>query len=132
MAPAVKRRPRRRAPRLARRDKPVTIQPQTAHILTPPPLQLRPRQLLGFGQPGGLLRRRQLRLGQLAAVDDDEVVGRPLAQLRGALRPRADAGRINGRLEALRRNALGFRNLTHYRWRSLLHSGALHSLVNAL
>ena len=39
---------------------------------------------------------------------------------------------INGRLEALRRNALGFRNLTHYRWRSLLHSGALHTLVNAL
>ena len=39
---------------------------------------------------------------------------------------------INGRLEALRRNALGFRNHTHYRWRSLLHSGALHSLVNAL
>ncbi len=27
---------------------------------------------------------------------------------------------INGRLEALRRNALGFRNLTHYRLRSLL------------
>lgn len=39
---------------------------------------------------------------------------------------------INGRLESLRRNALGFRNLVHYRWRSLLHSGALHSLVNAL
>ena len=39
---------------------------------------------------------------------------------------------INGRLEALRRNALGFRNLTHYRWRSPLHSGALHSLVSAL
>jgi transposase len=39
---------------------------------------------------------------------------------------------INGRLEALRRNALGFRNLTHYRWRSLLHSGVLHSLVSAL
>jgi transposase len=39
---------------------------------------------------------------------------------------------INGRLEALRRNALGFRNLTHYRIRSLLHSGALHPLVNAL
>jgi len=38
----------------------------------------------------------------------------------------------NGRLEALRRNALGFRNLTHYRIRSLLHSGALHALVNAL
>jgi transposase len=39
---------------------------------------------------------------------------------------------INGRLEALRRNALGFRNLTNYRLRSLLHSGALHALVNAL
>lgn len=39
---------------------------------------------------------------------------------------------INGRLESLRRNALGFRNLTHYRLRSLLHSGALHQLVNAL
>ena len=32
---------------------------------------------------------------------------------------------INGRLEALRRNALGFRNLTHYRIRSLLHCGNL-------
>ena len=39
---------------------------------------------------------------------------------------------INGRLEALRRNALGFRNPTNYRLRSLLHSGALHQLVNAL
>jgi transposase len=39
---------------------------------------------------------------------------------------------INGRPEALRRSALGFRNLTHYRIRSLLHSGALHALVNAL
>jgi Transposase len=39
---------------------------------------------------------------------------------------------ISGRLEALRRNALGFRNLTLHRWRSLLHSGALHQLVNAL
>jgi len=37
-----------------------------------------------------------------------------------------------GCLKALPRNALGFRNFTHYRWRSLLHSGALHSLVNAL
>jgi Transposase len=36
---------------------------------------------------------------------------------------------INGRVEALRRNAPGFRNLTHYRWRSLPHGGALHSLV---
>ena len=39
---------------------------------------------------------------------------------------------INGRLEALRRNALGFRNLTHYRIRSLLHCGNLAQLINAL
>jgi transposase len=32
---------------------------------------------------------------------------------------------INGRLEALRRNALVFRNLINYRIRSLLHSGGL-------
>ena len=32
---------------------------------------------------------------------------------------------INGRLDALRRNALGFRNLVNYRIRSLLHCGAL-------
>lgn len=32
---------------------------------------------------------------------------------------------INGRLEALRRKALGFRNLINYRIRSLLHCGAL-------
>lgn len=32
---------------------------------------------------------------------------------------------INGRLEALRRNALGFRNLINYRIRALLHSGHL-------
>jgi hypothetical protein len=37
-----------------------------------------------------------------------------------------------GCLKGPPRNALGFRNFTHYRWRSLLHSGALHSLVNAL
>jgi transposase len=39
---------------------------------------------------------------------------------------------INGRLEALRRNALGFRNLTHYRIRSLLHCGNLAQLTDAL
>jgi hypothetical protein len=32
---------------------------------------------------------------------------------------------INGRLEALRRNALGFRNLINYRIRALPHSGHL-------
>ncbi|MGV0835649.1 ISL3 family transposase [Mycolicibacterium thermoresistibile] len=39
---------------------------------------------------------------------------------------------INGRLEALRRNALGFRNLTNYRLRSLLHCGNLAQRIDAL
>jgi transposase len=39
---------------------------------------------------------------------------------------------INGRLEALRRNALGFRNLTHYRIRALLHCGNLAQRIDAL
>lgn len=39
---------------------------------------------------------------------------------------------INGRLEALRRNALGFRNLNHYRIRSLLHCGNLIQQIHAL
>jgi len=39
---------------------------------------------------------------------------------------------MNVRLEALRRNALGFRNLTHYRWRSFLHSGAPHTRQRTL
>jgi len=34
---------------------------------------------------------------------------------------------INGRLEALRRNALGFRNVINYRIQSLLHCGSLAS-----
>jgi hypothetical protein len=53
----------------------------------------------------------------------------------GVLRPRRlqrTTEAINVRLEALRRNALGLRNLANYCWRSLLHSGALHQLVNAL
>ncbi|GAA4408732.1 ISL3 family transposase [Tsukamurella soli] len=39
---------------------------------------------------------------------------------------------INGRLEHLRGIALGFRNLTHYILRSLIHSGQLHERINAL
>ena len=39
---------------------------------------------------------------------------------------------INGRLQTLRRNALGFRNLTHYRIRSLLHRGSLTHLIDSL
>ncbi|MGB6244047.1 ISL3 family transposase [Gordonia sp. (in: high G+C Gram-positive bacteria)] len=39
---------------------------------------------------------------------------------------------MNGRLEHLRGIALGFRNLTHYILRSLIHSGQLHERINAL
>jgi transposase len=39
---------------------------------------------------------------------------------------------INGRLEHLRGIALGFRNLNHYILRSLIHSGQLHTRINAL
>lgn len=39
---------------------------------------------------------------------------------------------INGRLEHLRGIALGFRNLTHYILRSLIHSGGLQAKINAL
>ena len=39
---------------------------------------------------------------------------------------------INGRLEHLRAIALGFRNLNHYILRSLIHSGQLHTRINAL
>lgn len=39
---------------------------------------------------------------------------------------------INGRLEHLRGIALGFRNLSHYILRSLIHSGGLHNRINAL
>ena len=39
---------------------------------------------------------------------------------------------INGRLEHLRGIALGFRNLYHYILRCLIHSGQLHTRINAL
>ena len=39
---------------------------------------------------------------------------------------------INGRLEHLRGTALGFRNLDHYILRCLIHSGQLHTRINAL
>jgi transposase len=39
---------------------------------------------------------------------------------------------INGRLEALRRSALGFRNLVNYTFRCLLHCGNLAQVLDAL
>jgi transposase len=80
-----------------------------------------------------------MRRGVPAGLEEIAQLGRTLWRRRGDILAFFDhqasngpTEAINGRLEALRRNALGFRNLTHYRWRSLLHSGALHQLVNAL
>lgn len=39
---------------------------------------------------------------------------------------------INGRLEHLRGIALGVRNLDHYIFRCLIHSGQLQGKINAL
>jgi transposase len=80
-----------------------------------------------------------IRRGVPAGLDEIAQLGRTLWRRRADILAFFDhhasngpTEAINGRLEALRRNALGFRNLTHYRWRSLLHSGALHALVNAV
>ena len=68
----------------------------------------------------------------LAGLEELATLGRTLHRRRGDVLAyfshRASNGpteAINGRLEALRRNALGFRNLVNYRIRSLLHCGSL-------
>ena len=73
-----------------------------------------------------------LRAGVPAGLDELATLGRTLHRRRADVLAyfthRASNGpteAINGRLEALRRNALGFRNLINYRLRSLLHCGAL-------
>ena len=80
-----------------------------------------------------------IRRGQPAGLDEIAHLGRTLWRRRADIQAFFDHHASNGpteainrRLKALRRNALGFRNLIHYRWRSLLHSGALHALVNAV
>jgi len=73
-----------------------------------------------------------IRAGVPAGLEELATLGRTLHRRRDDVLAyfthRASNGpteAINGRLEALRRNALGFRNLTHYRIRSLLHCGNL-------
>ena len=74
----------------------------------------------------------RLRAGLPAGLEELATLGRTLDRRRDDVLAyfdhRASNGpteAINGRLEALRRNALGFRNLINYRIRSLLHCGAL-------
>jgi transposase len=73
-----------------------------------------------------------LRRGLPAGLEELAQLGRTLHRRRDDILAyfthRASNGpteAINGRLEALRRNALGFRNLINYRIRSLLHCGSL-------
>jgi transposase len=73
-----------------------------------------------------------LRTGLPAGLEELAQLGRTLYRRRDDVLAyfahRASNGpteAINGRLEALRRNALGFRNLINYRIRSLLHCGNL-------
>jgi transposase len=73
-----------------------------------------------------------LRSGLPAGLEELATLGRTLHRRRDDVLAyfthRASNGpteAINGRLEALRRNALGFRNLINYRIRSLLHCGNL-------
>ena len=91
----------------------------------------------GFARPGTLdgpnyAERRLLRTGLPAGLEELAQLGRTLHRRRDDVLAyfthRASNGpteAINGRLEALRRNALGFRNLINYRIRSLLHCGGL-------
>lgn len=74
----------------------------------------------------------RLRTGLPAGLEELATLGHTLHRRRGDVLAyfshRASNGpteAINGRLEALRRNALGFRNLVNYRIRSLLHCGVL-------
>ena len=74
----------------------------------------------------------RLRIGLPAGLEELATLGRTLHRRRDDVLAyfdhRASNGpteAINGRLEALRRNALGFRNLINYRIRSLLHCGNL-------
>ena len=80
-----------------------------------------------------------LRRGVPAALEELAQLGRTLHRRRHDVLAYFDhhasngpTEAINGRLEALRRNALGFRNLTHYRIRSLLHCGNLIQQIRAL
>ena len=73
-----------------------------------------------------------IKAGVPAGLEELAILGRTLHRRRDDVLAyfthRASNGpteAINGRLEALRRNALGFRNLINYRIRALLHSGHL-------
>ena len=82
---------------------------------------------------------KRIRSGIPIGLEELAQLGRSLWKRRHEILAYFDVGAsngpteaINGRLEHLRGIALGFRNLTHYILRSLLHSGQLHDRINAL
>ena len=94
------------------------------------------RMPAGFKDPGlgkHLMRRLISSLRQ-AVPDGLEEVGalaRPLAYFDHPGSSNGPTEAINGRLEHLRGIALGFRNLTHYTIRSLIHAGRLKDHLTA-
>jgi transposase len=85
----------------------------------------------------GVIER--LRTGVPAGLEELITLGRTLYRRRADVlayfEHQASNGpteAINGRLEALRRSALGFRNLVNYTFRCLLHCGSLTQLLDAL
>ena len=80
-----------------------------------------------------------LRMGVPKGLEELAQLGRTLWRRREDVLAYFDIGAsngpveaINGRLEHLRGTALGFRNLDHYILRCLIHSGQLHTRINAL
>lgn len=82
---------------------------------------------------------RSIRIGVPKALPELVQLGRSLWKRHREILAYFDVGAsngpveaINGRLEHLRGIALGFRNLSNYILRSLIHSGRLHDRINAL
>jgi transposase len=82
---------------------------------------------------------KRIHTGLPAGLQELAQLGRSLWKRRHQILAYFDTGTsngpveaINGRLEHLRGIALGFRNLTHYILRSLIHSGQLANRINAL
>lgn len=82
---------------------------------------------------------KRIKSGVPKALPELAQLGRSLWKRRKEILAYFDTGAsngpveaINGRLEHLRGIALGFRNLTHYILRSLIHSGQLQERINAL
>ncbi|NDK89522.1 transposase, partial [Gordonia desulfuricans] len=82
---------------------------------------------------------KRIHTGLPAGLAEVAQLGRSLWARRAEILAYFDTGAsngpveaINGRLEHLRGIALGFRNLTHYILRSLIHSGQLAESLRAL